>query len=152
MKRREFINKTALLCLAGTSSACNLTREKKQARERNRSTRIGVSTYSFWQFNGPKEACPIETCIDQAAEMGFDGVEILHVQMISEDNAYLQGLKRRAFVNGLDLCGFSTHQGFVSPDADIRQQNIESNWHTNWVSQPCVSIPVGGEPAKILMS
>ena len=30
----------------------------------------------------------IEKCIDLAAEMGFDGVEILHRQMEHEDNAY----------------------------------------------------------------
>jgi len=85
---------------------------------------IGVSTYSFWRFNGPKENYPIETCIDQAAAMGFDGIEILHMQMISEEPDYVQNLKRRAFVNGLDLMGFSTHQGFVSPDAEERQHNI----------------------------
>ncbi len=56
--------------------------------------------------------------------MGFDGIELLHIQMASEEPDYLQGLKRRAFVNGLDLMGFSTHQGFVSPDADERQHNI----------------------------
>jgi len=88
-----------------------------------RALRIGVSTYSFWHFHGDKPA--IETCIDRAAVMGFDGVEILHQQMKSEDNAYLQELKRRAFTQGLDLMGFSTHQGFVSPDKDVRQKNIE---------------------------
>lgn len=86
---------------------------------------IGVSTYSFWRFDGPKENYPIEQCIDDAAAMGFDGVELLHVQMTSEDPAYLQDIKRRAFVNGLDLMGFSTHQGFMSPDADERQRNID---------------------------
>ena len=85
---------------------------------------IGVSTYSFWRFNGPKENYPIEDCIDQAAEMGFDGIELLHVQMASEEPGYLQSLKRRAFVNGLDLMGFSTHQGFVSPEIRVRQRNI----------------------------
>ncbi len=61
--------------------------------------------------------------------MGFDGVELLHVQMASEEPAYLQGLKRRAFVNGLDLMGFSTHQGFVSPDKEERQRNINRTVH-----------------------
>ena len=51
------------------------------------------------------------------------------MQMTREDNAYLQMLKRRALVNGLDLCGFSTHQGFVSPDADARQRNIDHTLH-----------------------
>jgi len=64
-----------------------------------------------------------------AAEMGFDGVEILHVQMEDESNAYLQELKRRAHYNGLDLCGFSTHQGFVSPDPGVRQANVEKTLH-----------------------
>jgi sugar phosphate isomerase/epimerase len=45
--------------------------------------------------------------------------------MHSEEPAYLQTLKRRAFVNGIDLCGFSIHQDFVSPDAADRQQNID---------------------------
>jgi L-ribulose-5-phosphate 3-epimerase len=88
-----------------------------------RPLRIGVSTYSFWHFKGEKPE--IENCIDRAAAMGFDGVEILHQQMRSEDNAYLQELKRRAFTLGLDLMGFSTHQGFVSPDKQVRQKNID---------------------------
>jgi sugar phosphate isomerase/epimerase len=45
--------------------------------------------------------------------------------MSREDNDYLQMLKRKAFVNGIALCGFSTHQGFVSPDAERRQANID---------------------------
>jgi sugar phosphate isomerase/epimerase len=44
--------------------------------------------------------------------------------MTGDSNAYLQDLKRRAFVNGLDLMGFSIHQGFVSPDADLRKKNV----------------------------
>jgi sugar phosphate isomerase/epimerase len=87
------------------------------------SNRIGVSTYSFWHFKNEKPS--IESCIDRAAEMGFDGVEILHQQMSGEENSYLQQLKRRAFGHGLDLMGFSTHQGFVSPDKAVRQKNID---------------------------
>ncbi len=89
---------------------------------------IAVSTYSYWRYRKDTKL-PIEDCIDLAAEAGFDGVEILHVQMQAEDNAYLQMLKRRAFVNGLDLCGFSTHQGFVSPDAAVRQKNVDHTLH-----------------------
>jgi sugar phosphate isomerase/epimerase len=88
-----------------------------------RPLRIGVSTYSFWHFKG--EPVDIAHCIDRAAEMGFDGVEILHQQMGGEDNNYLQELKRRAFTQGLDLMGFSTHQGFVSPDKAVRQKNVD---------------------------
>ena len=86
-------------------------------------TRIAVSTYSFWQFQN-EDLRSIEKNIELAAEWGFDGVEILHMQMEQEDNAYLQRLKRLAFTHGLDLCGLSIHQGFVSPDASVRAKNI----------------------------
>lgn len=83
---------------------------------------IGVSTYSFWHFEGP--ATKIEECIAAAGEMGFDAVEILEVQMHRKDNAYLQSLKRQALLAGLSLCGLSTHQTFLSPDAEVRKENI----------------------------
>ena len=91
--------------------------------------KIGVSTYSFWGFNGPKEKVPMEYCIEQAARMGFDGIEFLLMQMTSEENNYLQKLKRQAFHAGLDLMGFSTHQGFVYPEATKRQEEIDKTIH-----------------------
>lgn len=84
--------------------------------------KLGVSTYSYWHFK--PERVPIERVIDEAARLELDGVEILHRQMDSDESAYVQNLKRRAFVNGLDLYALSIHQGFVSPDRDERQRNI----------------------------
>lgn len=87
--------------------------------------RIAISTYSFWRYrNDSKFSIP--RCIEMAAEMGFDAVEILKVQMEDDSPRYLQQLKQRAFSNGLDLCGMSTHQGFVSPDADERKKNVDA--------------------------
>jgi len=93
--------------------------------------RIGVSTYSFWHFKG--NPVPIIDCIEQAAEMGFDGVEILHVHMEKDaeaqgkkvNSALLGEIKQKAFSLGLPLMGLSTHQGFVSPDVEVRQRNID---------------------------
>ena len=85
---------------------------------------IAVSTYSFWRFKEGLKL-PIETCIEDAARMGFNGVEILHRQMEGESNEYLQNLKRCAVINGIDLCGMSIHQRFLSPDKDYRQQNVD---------------------------
>lgn len=89
-----------------------------------RPTRIGVSTYSFWQFKN-EELRDLEKCIDLAGEMGFDAVEILHRQMKDETPGYLQKLKQRAFFNGMSLNGFSTHQGFLFPAKEERQKNVE---------------------------
>jgi sugar phosphate isomerase/epimerase len=120
--RREFLAAAAAVPLVG-----QIARAADPPAKR-RGNRLAVSTYSFWQFRN-MELRDIEKCIDLAAEMGFDGVELLHRQMESEDNGYLQRLKRRAFVNGLDLCGFSTHQGFLSPDPAVRQKNVDHTIH-----------------------
>ena len=85
--------------------------------------RIAISTYSFWRYREDSKFT-IPNCIDMAAQMGFDAVEILRVQMEESSPSYLQQLKQRAFSNGLDLCGMSTHQGFVTPDADERKKNV----------------------------
>ena len=120
--RREFLAASAM----ATASASLGTGEIQAAKAKSSTTSnpIAVSTYSYWRYRKDTKL-PIEDCIDLAAEAGFDGVEILHVQMTREDNDYLQMLKQRAFVNGLDLCGFSTHQGFVSPDKEYRDRNIQ---------------------------
>ena len=124
--RRNFIRNSSLI-LAGTGlSSCAASQKKSEIQKKNvRRNPVGVSTYSFWQFNGPKENVPIEDCIEKAAEMGFDGIEFLLVQMQSEENNYLQKLKRQAFHAGLDIMGFSTHQGYVFPEPEKRQAEVE---------------------------
>ena len=117
--RREFLGLAGAVAatgLGGTAAA----REDAPPRRRQP---IGVSTYSFWQFRG--ERLGIGACIDKAAAMGFDGVEILHVQMEDESAAAVNKIKRQAHSLGLPLIGFSTHQGFVSPDEDIRRTNVQ---------------------------
>ena len=85
---------------------------------------MAVSTYSFFTFRGGSKLT-MPQCIDAAARMGFDGVELLLVQMEDTSDAFLQKLKRQAFVNGIDLCGMSTHQGFLRPSKEYRQKNVD---------------------------
>jgi len=85
--------------------------------------RIGTSTYSFWHFT--PEKVPIEYVFEQARRLDLDAVEILHVQMESESNDYLQHLKRMAYAFGLDISCLAIHQGFVSPDPEERRKNVE---------------------------
>jgi L-ribulose-5-phosphate 3-epimerase len=127
--RRSFLEAAAgavaLTSLPQLSSADDASLPETNVSPPNR---IAVSTYSYWRYRDDTKL-GIEECIDLAAKQGFDGVEILHVQMTDESNGALQRIKQRAFVNGLDLCGFSTHQTFVSPDADVRRKNIEHTLH-----------------------
>lgn len=107
-------------CLAGAGAG-------QAAPAAKRRIRFGVSTYSYWHFKGDKY--PIEAVIEEAGRLGFDGVEVLHVQMSGESTAYLNQLKRLAFRNGLDLIQLSIHQDFVSPDAQERRKHIDHTLH-----------------------
>lgn len=123
LPRRDFLTAASGVALGATFPSLALADEVKKSSQ-TRANRIGVSTYSFWQFRH-KDLQDLEKCIDLAAEMGFDGVEILHRQMTDESNATLQKIKKRAFLNGLDLMGFSTHQGFLFADPAERQKNVD---------------------------
>ena len=113
VRRRELLSGTAALGL-GSAFAQNHTVRPTPP--------FAVSTYSYWHFKG--ERYPIEKVIEEAARLGFDGVEILHRQMTDESPETLSRLKRAAFLHGLSLAMFSIHQDFVSPWADERGQAI----------------------------
>lgn len=88
---------------------------------------IILSTYSLWRFR-KDELRDMNKCIDLADEFGFDGVEILLYQIEQNDlisHSKLMSFKRRALLLGLPLIGMSTHQGFVTPDREKRQHNID---------------------------
>ena len=161
VSRREAISAlgagaTLLSGVLSTSSNTASANEPSQPRTKKHRVRFGVSTYSFWQFNR-NELRDIGMCIDLAAEWGFDGIEILHRQMTDESNSTLQKIKQRAFINGLDLCGFSIHQGWVSPDPEVRKKTpntlfIALNCLMHWAFQRCESIRDDGVRPAILMS
>ena len=112
---------SSILGLAALKGQEPTSTTQQPVRRRNP---IAVSTYSFWRFRDDSKIS-VDDCIDEAARMGFDAVEILHRQMDQDSGPYLQQLKKRAFLNGVSLCGFSTHQGFVSPQPEERRKNIE---------------------------
>jgi len=133
LNRRVFVGAAAAAgSLFAGKNHCSAVESPEQGRSPEKASRgnpIAVSTYSFWRFKDDSKLS-IERCIDEAARMGFDAVEILHMQMDNEENGYLQRIKRQAFVNGVCLCGLSTHQGFLSPDRAERQKNIDHTIHT----------------------
>jgi sugar phosphate isomerase/epimerase len=107
--------------------------------------RLAVSTYSYWHFK--TEKYPIERVIDQAAALGFDGVEILHRQMAGESPDYVASLKRQAFRSGLDLVMLSIHQDFVDPDPAARKKDVDHTVHCIQLASdlgiPCIRLNSG---------
>lgn len=118
----DYLSRRALLGGATAAAAASLP-AAAQTQSSAAPLRLAVSTYSYWHFK--TEKYPIEQVMENAAKLGFDGVEILHRQMSGESPAYLNKLKQQAFKLGLALPMLSIHQDFVSPDQAVRQQNIE---------------------------
>jgi len=107
--------------------------------------RLGTSSYSYWHFDEKK--VPIETVIEKACAIDLDGIEILHRQMTEESASYLQKLKRLAFTRGLDLYALSIHQGFVNPESQKRQAQIDHTLHcidlAHELGIPCIRLNSG---------
>ncbi len=123
LDRRSFLAASA--AAAATSAlgvAASAPPPAPAAPTRRGRTKLAVATYSYWHFKTAK--VPVETVMDRAAELGAEGVDILHRQMDlgerdpldAKGRAYLRRLKRHAFSRGLSICCVSTHQSFVKPD------------------------------------
>jgi L-ribulose-5-phosphate 3-epimerase len=134
MDRRRFVTRAATAGLGALAGSTALT-EKVHAAEAEPSDKSGarisnpiaLSTYSLWRFRN-EAFRDIHRCIDVASEFGFDGVELLLYQIEQNtllSNSAMQEIKRHAFRQGLPLCGMSTHQGFVTPDKEKRQRNVD---------------------------
>jgi len=121
LSRRKFMAAAASSMAALGLPSCKSLHE--QNRKSGRWNPIALASYSIWRFKDGLQM-QMEDCIDLAAGWGFDGLDILHMQMLREDDAYLKELKRRALSAGIALCGLSIHQGFVSLDAEERKKNI----------------------------
>ncbi len=138
VNRREMIRRAAALSglsaiQLGFATSRALSEQLRSGSVVARPNPIGVSTYSFWRFQDDCKLS-IPECISRSADMGFDFVEILEMQMdhyapagkplVPPNRAALAAIKRQALLLGMPLCGLSTHQGFLSPDVNVRRQNI----------------------------
>ena len=132
MNRRSFFSTTTTACLGATLALCSGQQETKPAAApRKKRIKLGIASYSYWHFRDPRVS--IETVIDKAAEIGVQGIDILHRQMdipekeplTAGHRSYLQKLKRHAFLNGIGMACLSIHQNFVQPEAAERQRQVE---------------------------
>jgi len=128
LNRRSFFASTACL---GATLALGADKQETSSTPRPKRIKLGIATYSYWHFK--TEKVPIETVIEKAAEIGVEGLDILHRQMnipekeplTAAHRAYLQKLKRHAFHNGIAPVCFSIHQNFVQQDPAERQRQVE---------------------------
>ena len=143
MQRRSFLRNLSVGAMA--PSLVDLSSQSGSASGNGPAIKLSVSSYSYWHFKGDK--FPLDKVIDEAAAMGLDGIDILHRQMESEDNAYLQRIKKHAYLNGIALTCLSIHQGFVTPDKDELKKNVEHTLHCIELAYkmgiPCMRLNTG---------
>jgi sugar phosphate isomerase/epimerase len=143
MNRRSFIT-----AAAGLSATVALGADQPgitPAAAPKKRIKLGICTYCYWHFRDPKVS--IETVIEKAADLGVEGLDVLHRQMelpermplTAAHRAYLQKLKRLAFRNGVAFVCLSTHQTFLSPDPAKVTENVE---HTKKCIEICYALGI----------
>lgn len=129
MNRRSFVS--AAVGLGGVLGMGATELAASPLAPVKRRIKLGIASYSYWHFR--TDRVPIETVIEKSADLGVEGVDILHRQMDIAEKAplddagrsYLRKLKRHAFRNGVSLVCLSIHQNFVSSDPEVRQQQVD---------------------------
>ena len=122
LNRRELLGTAGIAVGAAAAGARAEAVAQPAGRTGVSPVSFAVSTYSYWHFRDPKY--PVEKVIEDAARLGFDGVEILHRQMPEDTPAYAHKLKQLAFRHGLALPMLSIHQDFISEKPEERKEAV----------------------------
>jgi sugar phosphate isomerase/epimerase len=121
--RRTFLGSAGLVPLAmaaaGPSVACAARLPAK--------IKLSCNLYSFDAPLRSGEAT-LEQVIDFCAELGFDAVDPTGYYFPGYPDpaadAYLNAVKRRAFLNGLDVSGTGVRNDFTQPEAARREKDV----------------------------
>ncbi|HLR90376.1 MAG TPA: sugar phosphate isomerase/epimerase family protein [Balneolaceae bacterium] len=146
-ERRSFLKKISAAAVAGTLIPVTSLSSRPSSRDDISASRVrlGISTYSYWHFY--PELVPIQHVIEEASRLGVGGVDVLHRQMESEDPDYIKALKKHALIHGVHLNCLSTHQRFLNPDTEARQESIEDTKRfirlAHDMGIPCIRISTG---------
>ena len=114
--------------------------------------KVGCCAYSYRKYlTGEKPEMTLESFLDKAAEIGCDGVEITSYYFPADMTVeYLNKLKRRAFLLGLDVCSMSIGSTFTHPAGPQREAQIAGacNWldTASDLGAPCMRVFAGGVP------
>jgi len=95
--RRKFLKKAVGISASLGYGSILLSSHASVTANPKGKVKLAISSYPYWHFTRKK--LPIEVAIDDAAELGVAGVDILHRQMESEESAYLNHLKQHAWLN-----------------------------------------------------
>lgn len=126
INRRAFLSATASAAVATTLSPAAAT-AAPISRAGKSQLRVGLAAYSMRQYlqakPGTTGAMDLLGFIDWSATLGVDAVELTSYFFPSTfDRAYLNEVKRRCHINGLDISGGAIRNNYTLPDDDPELQ------------------------------
>ncbi len=151
--RRDFL-RTGGLIAAGAVAGLIAPSEAAEpiVRKGQPAFKVGCAAYSYRQYMTAKES-PMtwDDFLATAAEIGCEGVELTSYYFPPDvDAAYINRVKRRAFLLGLDVCGTSVGNKFTVPPGDERNAQVAAvkKWidHAAEMGAPCMRVFAGGAP------
>lgn len=129
--RREFItlgSASAAATVIGGATANAIGPVTRQSGPR---LKVSCCAYSYRDYltdsrkNGTKASMTMFDFVDKCAAMGLDGVELTSYYFPTElTDDYLNKLKRRCFLNGVDVATTSVGNTFTVPKGPDRDKNI----------------------------
>jgi L-ribulose-5-phosphate 3-epimerase len=90
--RRSFLATAATASAALAVNASSVVRAATPTTVAKPRVKLGIATYSYWHFR--TEKVRVETVMDRAAELGVEGVDLLHRQMDIGERAPLDAAGR----------------------------------------------------------
>lgn len=115
--------------------------------------KLSCAAYSFRDYlpRGDKPGkMTLLDWLDLAAVWGLDGVELTSYYFTSEEPAYMNEIKAKAFKLGLDVSGTSVGNNFCVGPGDDRTARIDKvkRWvdHSVELGSPCMRVFAGGAP------
>jgi len=126
MNRRAFLS-SAPLAAAGALLPRPAVAIDPITRAGRSQLRVGLAAYSMRQYlqakPGTTGAMDLLGFVDYAAELGVDAVELTSYFFPAEvTDAYLNELKRRCHINGLDISGGAIRNNYTLPPGDPELQ------------------------------
>lgn len=154
--RREFFRRSALASFgaAAAFSPRPAAAIEPVARKGHSRLKLSCCAYSYRQFlSGKERTMTLDDFIETAAEIGLDGVELTAYYFPGEITpAYLNRLKRKAFLLGLDISGTAVGSHFCSPPGEARERNVSQikQWvdHAAALGAPCIRVFGGNVPRE----
>jgi len=117
--------------------------------------KLSCCAYSYRQFlSGRNRTMTLDDFIETAVEIGLDGVELTAYYFPGEVTPeYLNHLKRKVFLLGLDISGTAVGNHFLHPPGTAREKNVAQikQWvdYSAALGAPCIRVFGGNVPKGV---